>query len=1162
MKGKARLASRKPVRQFLFALWVALNLIFAPLAPLMIPSPATQSAQHTIINETSLAGFSARTVNGLTQVGQSARYFYNDYFAMNVALAADYDTPLPLLSSNYGATIATGRTGLCTTLNCFITNEGNVVDANTANVGNIDIPLGLAGGVYFSVDTNTTFPAGRRAGFLIDNGTGLIDLNLFSNFSLTTYLNGVEQESVSSAALLDVSLFGGPNINAVSFVTTKSFDEVRLNVGSLIGAALDLDVYYAFVQEPIIVPTINTPLNNGDTINALDATSLAVTGTAELAITVTVTITDDLSGVISNTTTVDGSSNYTATLNVSGLDDGTLLVAAVAQDAAGNASEAITTTAELDQTAPAAPTMTEPVTNAVFTDTTPLISGTGEISAEVEVAIDGQTLTDTVDSNGDWNVMPTALADGIYTPTLTISDPAGNATGPVDGNSFEIDNTSPAAPTMDTPSNGALLTDTTPTISGTGEVGAEVEIAIDGQTLTDTIDSNGDWSVTPTALSDGVYTPTLTITDLAGNATGPVNGNSFEIDNTSPAAPTMNTPSNGAVITDTTPTLSGTGEIGAEVEVAIDGQTLTDTVDSNGDWSVTPTVLADGVYTPTLTITDLAGNATGPVNGNSFEIDSTSPAAPVMNTPNDGSVITDTTPTFSGTGEIGAEVEVAIDGQMLTDTVDSNGDWSVTPTALSDGVYTPTLTITDPAGNATGPVDGNSFEIDSTSPPAPSMEGPGNGQVITDPTPTISGTGEVGDVVTVVIDGQTLTDTVDSNGDWSVTPTALADGVYTPTLTITDPAGNVTGPVDGNSFEIDSTGPRAPIMEGPSNGAVITDTTPTISGTGEIDDVVTVVIDGQTLTDTVDSNGDWSVTPTALSDGVYTPTLTITDPAGNATGPVDGNSFEIDTTIEAPIMTNPTDGEATNNPAPMIIGTGEIGAEVEVAIAGQTLTDTVDSNGDWQVTPATLAEGFYTPTLRITDRAGNMAGPVNGNRFEIDTTKPAVPTVNEPVSGTVLLTNAPTISGEAEPGSTVNVADEDSTISESTSVDDTGNFSHTMKPLPEGEHVMAVTATDPAGNTSDPKVLTIMIDTNNDLDNDGISNDDEAILGTDPNDADSDSSFTSADEGDNGISDADEDLDGDGISNIDELNNGTDPLDGGFTGTDPQPTIYLPFVIK
>ncbi len=53
-----------------------------------------------------------------------------------------------------------------------------------------------------------------------------------------------------------------------------------------------------------------------------------------------------------------------------------------------------------------------------------------------------------------------------------------------------------------------------------------------------------------------------------------------------------------------------------------------------------------------------------------------------------------------------------------------------------------------------------------------------------------------------------------------------------------------------------------------------------------------------------------------------------------------------------------------------------------------------------------------------------------------------------------------------------------------------------------------------------------------DPDGDGLTNTEEASLGTDPNLADSDF---------NGISDADEDTDGDGVSNIQELIDGTDP---------------------
>lgn len=66
---------------------------------------------------------------------------------------------------------------------------------------------------------------------------------------------------------------------------------------------------------------------------------------------------------------------------------------------------------------------------------------------------------------------------------------------------------------------------------------------------------------------------------------------------------------------------------------------------------------------------------------------------------------------------------------------------------------------------------------------------------------------------------------------------------------------------------------------------------------------------------------------------------------------------------------------------------------------------------------------------------------------------------------------------------------------------------------------------------------------NNDSDGDGVSNVNESsVLGTDPLDADSDSSHTLLDENNNGTSDANEDFDGDGFSNSAELAAGTDPM--------------------
>lgn len=241
-------STRRKTRHLLHFLltWVIIcTQIALPLGALLAAVQPTPQMAQAVATEFGWSDWLADRSADFLALGQR---FWGEPATAQATIT--YGAPTPLLSTTHSATITTGRTGLCTALNCFIANAANVVDSSTTNFGNISIPLGLVGGVYFSVDTNTIFPAGYRAGFLVDNGGGLIDLSLFSSFSIKTYLNGTLQETAASGALLDVALFGGANSNAISFVTTKAFDEVRLEAGSLIGALLDLDVYYAFVQEP------------------------------------------------------------------------------------------------------------------------------------------------------------------------------------------------------------------------------------------------------------------------------------------------------------------------------------------------------------------------------------------------------------------------------------------------------------------------------------------------------------------------------------------------------------------------------------------------------------------------------------------------------------------------------------------------------------------------------------------------------------------------------------------------------------------------------------------------------------------------------------------------------------------------------------------------
>ena len=158
-----------------------------------------------------------------------------------------------------------------------------------------------------------------------------------------------------------------------------------------------------------------------------------------------------------------------------------------------------------------------------------------------------------------------------------------------------------------------------------------------------------------------------------------------------------------------------------------------------------------------------------------------------------------------------------------------------------------------------------------------------------DNTPTISGTGEPGNTITVTTPvGEVLVTTVRPDGSWTATPVRpLPDGNNTINVVETDPAGNSTSA--NVPVIVDTKGPAltAQLDPGSDSGTpgdgVTNDTTPTISGVSEPGNTITVTTPtGEVLTTTVKPDGSWSVTPTQpLPEGAANFPVTATDPAGN-----------------------------------------------------------------------------------------------------------------------------------------------------------------------------------------------------------------------------------------------------------------------------------------
>ncbi|AOW10815.1 DUF7507 domain-containing protein [Flavobacterium gilvum] len=181
-----------------------------------------------------------------------------------ISAQCNSDVPIPFIESTFGGLTATSSiSGVCV---CTALNEPRLIDANLNNFATAVVAVGAIGTENLRVtDTNTDYLAGTYAGFKINTG-GLLNVNLLGSITITTYLNGVEKESVTGASLLGVGLLNGSsNDYVVGFNTKQSFDAIEISVGGLVSLLNTVNVYYPVIRNycagPALICNTATAMN-------------------------------------------------------------------------------------------------------------------------------------------------------------------------------------------------------------------------------------------------------------------------------------------------------------------------------------------------------------------------------------------------------------------------------------------------------------------------------------------------------------------------------------------------------------------------------------------------------------------------------------------------------------------------------------------------------------------------------------------------------------------------------------------------------------------------------------------------------------------------------------------------------------------------------------
>ena len=827
---------------------------------------------------------------------------------------------------------------------------------------------------------------------------------------------------------------------------------------------------------------------------------------------------------------------------------------------------------------------------------------------------DGKIIgTGTTDDKGNFEITTDPIKPGDKV-NVEVTDKAGNKGNGegTAGNTDFTDKTAPDAPVIteviddvkggkfNEDVKGGTTNDSTPTFKGTAEAGSTITLKNGNDIIAENIPvkADGSWEFTPkSSLAEGEYSITATATDKAGNVSNASNVATVTID-LHTSKPTINEiidnveGDTGNVknerigwTNDNTPTLKGSAEAGATVDVYVDGRKAGSVkANEKGEWEYTTNKLSDGKHSFYAIATDEAGNVSENSGISWIKVD-TNPGEVVITriTDDNGDDVLngayegatkDNTPTINGFAEPYSTVTVSVkdssgkvvwSGEVYVE--DSLGDWSITvDKLLNDGDYTVEASMQDYVKNPVQNSNVVSLTVD-TATNIPEIKeivdnvaggvenGDVKGKVTNDNTPTLKGSAEAGADIKVFVDGKIAgTTKAGFDGSWEFTPrTKLGDGEHKFVVEATDKLGHSAKSIEA-SVDVDTTigNPKVRFVEDTNNDGVLSVAEVAAIKDGKAHWVIDIPTDGSVkagdVIQSIDGKGNWvkfveitdemikdgrfeatfNVGINKLKDGKYeTPEYRFADEAGNvsdsskATLTLDSEfsrkpsnpeiKFPEDTNKDGKIsddenkagdkdagkttveVTIPKDGSV--KPGDKVVVTDDNGKKTEKPIN----QDDIDK-GKIDI-PVDLNPGKDNNVTAEIINPNNPNNPGKDSKVIGEASSTVKVTIDEiiddvkgygedtkvgnvlDVKGHLTNDNLPTFKGSAAPGATVEIYESFLTTTEKTLVgktvaDANGKWSFTpTEAMGDGEHYFEAVATDKVGNKSTSDKVSLDVDT-------------------------------------------------------------------------------------
>jgi alpha-tubulin suppressor-like RCC1 family protein len=769
-----------------------------------------------------------------------------------------------------------------------------------------------------------------------------------------------------------------------------------------------------------------------------------------------------------------GTSTWTATHTVAAGDtEGAATFSIAYRDVAGNAGTTVSATTDssavtIDRTAPETTIDSAP---GAWTGSLVMFEfagedGAGSGVASYEVSVNGADF-----APATFREFFSDLPDGPYILKVRAIDAAGNVDATPAEHRWTVDTVAPTLTAVTLVSSNAVPTlakagDTVALSFAASETLRTPTVTLAGESVTASYDNeSGQWRATHTvAAGDAEVAVTFSIayrdeSGLAGLAvTATTDSSAVTIDLTAPETTIDGAP--GAWAVSSLVMFDFIGDDGAGSGVVSYVASLDGAAYASIPNPAFLSDLADGSHTLAVCAVDAAGNVDATPAEHRWTVDTIAPVAPTI------ASITSTG--VSGRAEAGTTVEVFNGSTSLgTATADADGRWSLSVT-LADGTYSLTATSTDTAGHRTSTAAATTRTVDTVNPTLTAVT-----LVSSNATPTLAKAGdtvalsfaasEVLQAPTVTLVGESVTATYDNaSGQWRATHTVAAgdaESAVAFSIAYRDVAGNagtaVTTTTDSSEVTIDLTAPDTAINGQPASLSASASATFTF-GSADASASFEASLDGVAY-----AAATSPVSFTGLADGSHTFTVRAVDAAGNVDVTPATYAWTVDTIApETTITSQPASLSGSVSATFAFNGTGAV--RYEASLDGAAYASATS--------PATytgLSEGAHTFEVRAIDAAGNVDATPASYRWTIDLTPPATPPSPEvPATPTQ-------VSGRAEAGSTVTVY-LNGVAAGTVQVGGDGTWAYALPPtLSEGEHEIAYTVTDAAGNVSVLSVATV-----------------------------------------------------------------------------------------